>query len=195
MENLTRYLLMITVLTTACKQNKKEKEKIKAVTPVLSFIQSQVAQVDSSVFAIKKIEYRDSLPADTTDIHRDQFRGLAKDFLEIPDISTSEYKDRYEEKQNYDPDLDLVSLITLPKEPANAEILKQQVIIKPDTEGGKMKTIYIDREWVTKDSSVIKKMIWEVDNYFQVLTLKQLPGQPETSHVLRVTWKDFTKNE
>jgi len=180
----------------ACKSTeKKDDNQNTKVTPVLSFIQGQVAQIDTSLFAIKRIEILDSLHSDTIDISRSEFRALAKDFLDIPDISLEKYKGQYEESQTYDQDLKLISLLTLPKTPSTSDIQKQEVIIKPDTQGGKIKTIYIDRERSNKDSSVIKKMTWEVTEYFQVLTLKQLPGQPETTHILKVTWKDYTKPE
>jgi hypothetical protein len=189
-------LFMQLLLIAACKSpEKKDDNQNTKVTPVLSFIQGQVAQIDTSLFAIKKIEILDSTHTDTIDISRNEFRAQAKDFLEIPDISLEKYKNQYEESQNYDQDLKLISFLTLPKTTASTDIQKQEVIIKPDSEGGKIKTIYIDREIANKDSSVTKKMIWQVDEYFQVLTLKQFPGKPETSHILKVTWKDYTKPE
>jgi len=190
-------LFVALLFIAACKSpEKKEDDKNERVTPVLSFIQGQVAQIDTSLFAIRKIEIGDSLHSDTFDISRTEFRAQAKDFLDIPDISLQKYKDQYKESQTYDQDLKLISFLTLPKTPSlSSDIQKQEVIIKPDADGGKIKTIYIDREVTTKDSSVIKKMIWQVDEYFQVLTLKQLPGQPETTHILKVTWKDYTKPE
>ena len=189
-------LFLVILFFTACKSGKQNDEKSNVrVTPVLPFIKGQIAQIDTSLYSIKKIEILDSLHSDTIDISRNDFRSLAKDFLDLPDISEKKYKDQYEESKNYDPDLNIVSFLTLPKPASTADIQKQEVIITPDAGGGKIKTIYIDREWTNKDSSVTKKMIWQVDEYFQVLTLKQLPGQSETSHILKVTWKDFTKPE
>ncbi len=187
----------IFIFLAACNSGKKKEDEknINAVTPALSFIKSQTAMIDTSLFVIKKIEIIDSLHSDTTDIHRNDFRSLAKDFLEIPDISLKKYKDQYTEAKNYYPDLNLVSLIALPKDPATAEIQKQELLITPDSEGGKMKTIIIDREWLNKDSSVVKKMQWQVDKYFQVVTLKQIAGKPETTQILKVVWNDFTKQE
>ena len=188
--------LAIIIFLAACNSGKKKSnEKTDSVTSALSFIKSQVALVDTSLFVIKKIEIRDSLPADTTDIHRNEFRSLAKDFLELPDISLEKYKDQYTESRNFTPEINMVSLMTLPKEPSSAEIQKQELLITPDSEGGKMKTIIVDREWVNKDSSVIKKMIWQVDKYFQVVIIKQIAGQPETTQTIRVVWNDFTKPE
>jgi len=164
-------LFMQLLLIAACKSpEKKDDNQNTKVTPVLSFIKGQVAQIDTSLFAIKKIEIMDSTHSDTTDISRNEFRGLAKDFLEIPDISLEKYKGQYEESQNYDPDLKLISFLILPKNTSSTDIQKQEVIIKPDSEGGKIKPIYIDREITNKDSSVTKKMIRRVVEFFPVLT-------------------------
>jgi hypothetical protein len=189
--------LAILIFLAACNSDKKksDEENTDSVTSALSFIKSQVAQIDTSLFVIKKIEIRDSLPADTADVHRNEFKSLAKDFLELPDISLDKYKDQYTESRNFTPEINMVSLMTLPKEPSSAEIQKQELLITPDSEGGKMKTIIIDREWVNKDSSVIKKMIWQVDKFFQVVIIKQIAGQPETTKTLKVVWNDFTKPE
>ncbi len=176
-------------------KEKDDEKKINKVTPALAFIKSQAAMIDTSLFVIKKIIITDSLHSDTTDVHRNDFRSLAKDFLELPDISLEKYKEQYTEAKNYYSDLNLVSLITLPDNPTTAEIQKQELLITPDSEGGKMKTIIIDREWVNKDSSVIKKMHWQVDEYFQIVTLKQIAGKPETTQIVKVVWNDFTKQE
>jgi hypothetical protein len=195
MKKINLILFGTLLFITACKENKSENDATDAgkVTRVLPFIQGQVANIDTSLFALKKIERRDTLNSDTIDIHRNQFRTLAKDFLEIPDLSLKKFEDEYEQSKVYDQDINVISLLTLPKGASSSDIQKQEVIIVPDAQGGKIKTILIDRAWTTKDSSVTKKMIWEVDSYFQVLTLKQMPGQAETSHLLKVTWKDFTK--
>jgi hypothetical protein len=189
--------LIVLISMAACNSDKKKsnEKNTDSVTSALSFIKSQVAQIDTSLFVIKKIEIRDSLPADTADVHRNEFRLLAKDFLELPDISLEKYKSLYTETRNYIPEIDMVSLMTLPNEPSSAEIQKQELLITPDSEGGKMKIIIVDREWANKDSSVIKKMIWQVDKYFQVLIIKQIAGQPETTQTVKVVWNDFTKTE
>jgi hypothetical protein len=176
-------------------KEKDDEKNINKVTPALAFLKSQAAMIDTSLFVIKKIVITDSLHSDTTDVHRNDFRSLAKDFLDLPDISLKKYKEQYTEAKNYYSDLNLVSLITLPKDPSTAEIQKQELLITPDSEGGKMKTIIIDREWVNKDSSVVKKMLWQVDKYFQIVTLKQIAGKPETTQIVKVVWNDFTKQE
>jgi hypothetical protein len=172
----------------ACKQ--KEKSNQEGFFPVLSFIQSQVADIDTSLYSIRKLVYIDSLRTDTIYIPREQFREAAKDFLSIPDISSSKYEDRYKEEKQFDETLNRVMLIYTPLKPEKEEIQRQEVLIKPDPSGDKITNIIINQTIHTKDSSVEKRLLWKVNESFQVLNTKQLKGQPETSTTVKIVWGD-----
>lgn len=174
----------------ACKQKEKKKSKGEEFFPVLSFIQSQVADIDTSLYSIRKLVYVDSLRTDTIYIPREQFREAAKDFLSIPDISSSKYQDRYKEEKQFDETLNRVVLIYTPLKPENEEIQRQEVLIKPDPSGDKITNIIINQVIHSKDSSVEKRLLWKVDESFQVLNTKQLKGQPETSTTVKIVWGD-----
>ncbi len=97
---LTAFILTLLLSAFSCKQRENSnKEKF---FPVLSFIRSQVADVDTSLHSIRKVIIIDSLTADTTYIPREQFREEAKDFLTVPDLATSNYEDRYTEEKLFD---------------------------------------------------------------------------------------------
>jgi hypothetical protein len=170
----------------ACKQEEKTDEE--RFFPVLSFIQSQVADIDTSLYSIRKLVYIDSLRTDTVYIPREQFREAAKDFLYIPDISSSQYDDRYTEEKQFDETMNRVMLTYTPLKPEKEEIQRQEVLIKPDPAGDKITNIIINRIVNTKDSSVQKRLLWKVDESFQIITTKQLNGQPETTSTVKVVW-------
>jgi hypothetical protein len=170
----------------ACKQ--KEKTDEEKFFPVLSFIQSQVADIDTSLYSIRKLVYIDSLRTDTVYLPREQFREAAKDFLSIPDISSSKYDDRYTEEKQFDETMNRVMLTYTPLKPEKEEIQRQEVLIKPDPAGDKITNIIINRIVNTKDSSVQKRLLWKVDESFQIITTKQLNGQPETTSTVKVVW-------
>jgi len=153
-------------------------------------IQSQVADIDTSLHSIRKLVYVDSLRTDTIYIPREQFREAAKDFLSIPDISSSNYEDRYKEEKQFDETLNRVVLTYTPLKPEKEEIQRQEVLIKPDPSGDKITNIIINQVIHTKDSSVEKKLFWKVDESFQVLNTKQLKGQPETNTTIKIVWGD-----
>jgi hypothetical protein len=167
-----------------CKQKKNEN------FPVLSFIKSQVAHVDSSLYSIRKIIYSDSTKTDTFYYKREQFRELASDFLNIPDIAESKYKDRFTEEKQFDETLNRVIIHYQPKNPEKEIIQRQEILIRPDPPDDKITSIIIDYLISNKDSIVQKRMLWQVDKSFQVTTIRQLPGQQETNSIYKVIWNE-----
>ena len=95
-------LLLCCLLIIRCKQKNKSDENKESFFPVLSFIKSQVAQIDTSLYSIKKIVLIDSTHSDTVFVPREEFKNLAKDFLDLPDLTEKKFKDRYIEEKLFD---------------------------------------------------------------------------------------------
>lgn len=180
------------LLLLSCKNKKQEAEEDTNFFPVLSFIKSQVAHVDTSVYRIIKVTKLDSL-SDTIFIKREDFKAAAKDFLDLPDISSDKLKDDYKETKLYDQDLEQVVLNYMPKE-GNEEITRQEVLIKPSPDGDKVQSIFINRSIQKGDSTVNKILFWEVDKKFRVVTTIQKPEAPEKTKVEEVIWNDFSSH-
>lgn len=157
---------------------------------MLPIIRSQVAMVDTSIYRIMKLVVVDSTRTDTVFIPREQFRAAAADFLSLPDIADSKYEKRYRETKQFDEGLNLVILTYEAIDPAKEIIQSEQVTIQPGVGGDKVKNIFINMVSSSRDSSVEKKLLWRMDQSFQVSTIKQLPGQPETSNSYKVTWNE-----
>ena len=181
-------ILIVLLMPSACRQ--KEKNNKEKFFPVVSFIQSQVAAIDTSLYSIKKITSVDSLKADTVYIPREQFRDAASDFLSIPDLASPKYDTRYTEEKMFDETMNRVMLTYTPLKPEKEEIQRQEVLIKPDPSGDKITNIIVNRIVNTKDSLVQKRLLWKVDESFQVITTKQLKGQPETTSTVKVIWNE-----
>jgi len=146
--------------------------------------------VDTSLYSIRKITYVDSTRTDTVFYRREQFRELAMDFLTLPDISDSKYKDRFREERQFDETLNRAIFRYLPINPEKEEIQRQQLLIRPGPPEDKITSIIIDYLISNKDSSVQKNMLWQVDKSFQVTTIRQLPGQMETTTTYKVVWNE-----
>jgi hypothetical protein len=186
---LKKYFFSIFIASSillACK-SKKEDDK-KTFFPVLSFIQSQVAHVDTSLYPIVKLTYIDSTRTDTQYIKREDFRSIAKDFLELPDLSKPKFKKRFINEERYDETLGRVIFTVLPVNPDKEQIQRQEVII--NNAGNDVNSIYIDFFVSSKDSSVEKKLFWRADRSFQVTTIKQKPGMAETITTSKVIWNE-----
>lgn len=76
---------IILLLVASCKD--KEEDSTKKFISIHSYINSQIAGVDTSLYAIIKLDIIDSTRTDTTYVKREEFRTLAKDFLDLPDIT------------------------------------------------------------------------------------------------------------
>jgi hypothetical protein len=186
-------LFLVAISALSCK-SKKENENNKSFFPVLSFIKSQVAEVDTSVYPILKIVTVNSSP-DTVYIKREEFRQYANDFLTMPDISAKKWNDDYQETKLYDEDLKRVILNYMPKD-VNQEIRRQEVMIEPGQQSeDKVRTIIIERVVTNEDSTIQKKMLWQVDKHFQVVTVTTKKNQPEKIEKLKVIWNKFSPGQ
>ncbi len=180
--------LVIFLFSSGCR-SKSPGEK-KSHFPALSFIQSQVAHVDTSLFSIMRIDYGDSSDADTSYIRREEFRAAAKDFLEIPDLTTSALSKRFTEQSNYDETLGRVMLTSYPVDKEKEVLQRQEVLITPSAAGDKVNSIFIDLLFQNRDSVVQKRLLWRVDQSFQVSAIRQKPGQPEIITTTKVIWNE-----
>lgn len=177
---LTGFILLLFI---ACSSEKKER-----LFPVLSYIKSQVAHVDTSFYPIMKITWLDSIRTDTQYVKREDFSNLAKDFLEMPDLAEKKYQAQYTEEKFFDQGLNRIVFTCKPKKSETAIIQQQETQIMPDPSGDKVKSFFIDLVTSNKDSLVEKKMLWKVDESFQVATLIQKPGQPQITQIMKVAW-------
>ena len=186
-----KYILLFSaslILISACREKSEKKQE--DFLPALPFIQNDVADVDTSLYSIIKITWADTTAADTVFIKREEFRGLAADFLQIPDLAQKEYKSRFTEEKFYDQTLNTVIFTYRPKDAEKEEVQKQEILITPNPTGDKVRSIIIDRLVNHKDSSVMKKMLWQVNKSFQVTTTIQKPNVPEKTFTLKVVWNE-----
>lgn len=181
------YLLLVFIaLLASCKEKKPLNEE--KLFPALPFINSQITGVDSSVLPIRQYIERDSSHTDTILLSKAQFKELVADFLNLPDISQEKYASRYKETNNYDELLDLAIIRQDAVKPEKELIQSQEILIKPGTDGDKVKNIIINTLLNTKDSTIQKRMLWTGDQGFLITTIRQTTGKPETVSTVKVDW-------
>ncbi len=184
------FVTLVACLSIGCQQKKKEKKDTSKYFPVLSYLQSQVKHLDTSLFRFSKIE----TGLDTVIINRSEIRKYAKDFLEVPDITKSEYGSDYRETNMYDSSLGMVVMSYLADD-EDLDYPRQEVQVIPSFGGNdQVKTIYIEKVEEEGKTTIEKKMIWEVNQYFQVRTITHKPNEPEKIHDLKIIWQDFESN-
>lgn len=178
-------LISISLILFSCKEKKKND-----FFPVLSFLQSQVKHVDTSVYNIQKIVPLTDSTADTTSIPREQFRAEAADFLSIPDLTNGRFTDKYEQREGFEQEINRAILSYYPKPGSkNLEIIRQDVVIIPTPSGNdQVRTLFIDLIKEYKDSTVLKKLFWTTDESFKVLSIVQKTGQPDRISQKELVW-------
>jgi len=189
-----RFLTLTGFLTTfclaSCGNKDKTAEDAEPIFPVIPYIQSQVAHVDTSLYSIMELNYRDSVHTDTQYIRREDFRKLAADFLELTDISGKKYRARYKEEKLFDETMNRVILRYTPVDPVKEIIQKEEILILPGPSRDKVTSIYIEQLINNRDSSMRKLLLWQVDKSFTVTTIIQKPGEAETTSMKKVSWNE-----
>jgi hypothetical protein len=181
------FCAVVLLLITACKNKKKNAEDNSQYFPILSFLKSQVAQVDTTLFAIKKLVKRDST-WDTIYVRREDFRKEVTPFLEIPDLTDKKYKDDFTETKIFDESLNKAILTYTPID-ADEATRREEVVIQPDMQNGdKVYSIYATQSFVKKDSIIQKNLFWQVDNYCEMITIAQKKDGKEKVEHIRIIW-------
>ncbi|RYZ24355.1 MAG: hypothetical protein EOO16_01315 [Chitinophagaceae bacterium] len=184
-------LLALPLSVLSCKE-KEESPDESGTFPVLSFIKSQVRDVDTSLYTISKIVTFENR-SDTTPLHRSQFRQEAQPFLSLPDITSRKWKDDYTETKLYDESLKRVVLFYTAKDP-EAPIQREQVLIDPDKgTSGEVSTIIVDLYEEKNGGSFHKNLMWEVNHQFMITESLPGPGGSERIRRTRVVWNDFSR--
>jgi len=189
--NQSRFLALLAVLLFAsCKTKEKSTDaNDSGYFPVVSYLQSQVRHVDTSLYSITKISKAHG-GVDTVYLRQEDFKAAAQDFLDVPDISSNSLKKKYTETKLYDPDLKKVVITYEPKDKTDFnQITREDVIIEPGTAtADQVQTIYIETLVNHADSIVQKKMTWNVAGGFQIVTLIDKKGQPQEVQTTDVSW-------
>jgi hypothetical protein len=176
----------------SCKSKKKDIIEEAKVFPILPFIQGEVADVDTSLYTILELHLIDSTHTDTIYRNRQEFKELARDFLELPALTDEKYKQRFRQDVMYDTTMAKVIVVCTPIDPKNEVIQRQELILTPDYGGkdSRVDNIIVDYIQNSRDSSIQKKMLWNAHRSFIITTIKQLPGKEEIVTTRKVVWND-----
>jgi hypothetical protein len=187
---MNKWIILMALIagSVSCKHKQKGKKIEGQIVSVVSYLKSQVKVVDTSSHAILKIDKIDSV-ADTTVISKAEFAKYAQAFLTIPDISTEDRKENYEEAIDYDELMNKV-FMTYTATDQKEEIRRQTVISEPNEYGeSKIKTVLINKIQENKDSTVEQDMTWHTDRRFQIVTKTEIRNKPEKIRILIVQWE------
>lgn len=185
---MNKWLLLLFINSFFSCNDESKTEPKEPFFPVRSYLLSQVAHVDSSMFRIIKITTVNG-KKDTAFIQRQDFKKHAKDFTDLPDIAQNSLRDDYTETEIYDEEMQTAVLNYLPVG-EEGEIRRQDVFIAPDRNGDKVKTIFIERMAEENGEPVRKLLTWEVDRKFRIVTISQQNTKNEKIETVEVVWTE-----
>jgi hypothetical protein len=181
-------LFVFITLSTGCNHKQKGKKIEGSIVSVVSFLKSQVKAVDTISHPILRIDKVENV-SDTSTVSKAEFVKQAQAFLSLPDISTDERKENYEEAIDYDEVMNKV-FMTYTATDEDEEIRRQTVISEPDEYGeSKIKTVIVNRVQENKDSTTEQDMTWHTDRRFQIVTKTKKPNEPEKINILIIQWE------
>lgn len=181
---------LFAALLPSCRQ--KEEQTTGKFISVVALIRAEVDHVDTSLFSIVKTVIYDSLRTDTIHIPREEFSNEARDFLEIPDLADKKVAKRYKgDPPRYDESIGRVIFKYTPVNPEKEEVKSQELLATPvPGADAKINNVIIIREINNRDSFLQKKLLWQMNKSFQIITTSQKPGKPEVTTITKVAWNE-----
>lgn len=179
--------MLAAILIFGCKEKKDEKQE--RPISAISIIKGQLNKLDSSLYEFKKIE-RTETRSDTTYLRRHEIRKLAEPFLSLPDIADQKLYKKYSEERLIQADQETLSITSTLKENEKGEIQRQMLSVGlADISNAQVNSIFIDTYRDTGDSTIEKKLVWEIDRYFTIYTTVQKDNQPAKNYFTKVEWQ------
>lgn len=178
---------LVGIIVAACKGKNDEKQE--PPISAISIIKGQLKKIDSSMYEFILLE-RSGDKMDTTYIKRDEIRKLAAPFLSIPDIADEKLYKKYNEERMIQADQQTLSITSILKENEKEEIQRQMLSVGlSEISKGQVNSIFIDTYADAGDSTIEKKLVWEIDKYFTIYTTIQKQNQPEKNYFTKVEWQ------
>lgn len=186
MKSHIQFLIISTCCILSCKSTEKEKEE--SFISTVSIIKGQVNHIDTSLYQITMYKTADG-NTDTTYLRREEVRGIAKNFLDLPDISGKELNKKYTHESIIDEGQNALT-ITSTATDSLLDIQKQIIIVGlEDLASGNVKSIYFERVISNKDSVMEQKLYWEIDRFFRIANIIQKKNEHEKISLVRVVWE------
>ena len=180
------FCLLTAVGLLSCKNRKLDSTK--AYFSVVDYIRGETKKIDTLPLHFTKIITADST-SDTVTITKKEFHQYAEEFLNLPNIASTDKMDDYTETNDFDDILNNVLLIYSAKRPDD-EVRNETIIMQPDEEGNThVKTILATLVNTDPDSTVEKNLTWHIDKRFQIVTKVSKSNQPEKISTIVVNWE------
>jgi hypothetical protein len=156
------------------------------IYPVSSFFIEQIRKIDS--LQLPTVKYTSQGERrDTTAASMEEVKMLAQEFIDA-DISKASLSNQYKESNFADQSIPSITF-SYTATNSTLPIQRMDVILDPNPVlDEQVKTVYIEKQQVTNDTLINKKLYWKSDKNFQVITSKRITGKPEWMTQVKVSW-------
>jgi hypothetical protein len=152
--------------------------------PIPTFVQEQIALLDSIPFAKTKIYSVDGVQKDSAFIQMPEFKTIAANFSQF-DLNKKEVKDKMEEKLFNDETTESISM-TYSTNDRTYPLQSADVLL--DRESQKVKFLVLKTAEIKGDTTVLKNMQWKANKNLLISTVTKLKNGKDKTETLRVVW-------
>jgi hypothetical protein len=198
MKYLIAFSLILGLTVVACKNPEKQTAQTRQDTipandtantffPVAEYLETEILHVDSVPLALKKFTTIDNR-TDSAFIQVPEFNTLAKQFLP-QELHDGRFEKDYTETSFSDKS---TQSITFTYSTAHEELPLKRVDVQtiPHNGAQKVRSIYLEKNYLSGDSLITQKMYWRAGKSFQIATRATPKGKPPVEQLLRVVWDE-----
>ena len=153
--------------------------------PVADVIESEILQIDTIPVAIRK-SISGNGHVDSGFIKPAEFHALAMQFL-VPEFRNGQFEKNFTET-SFIENSTQAATFTYSTTDKDLPLQRVDIITIPHGENHQMQSVYIERQRISGDSSILDKMFWRAGKQFQVISLIRVKGAAPLQRKLTVSW-------
>ncbi|HEY6900817.1 MAG TPA: hypothetical protein VI233_09250, partial [Puia sp.] len=155
--------------------------------PVADFLESEILQVDSMPLGLKKFTTRNG-KTDSTFILLPEFNALALKFLPA-DLRNGSFEKNFTESSFVDKTTQSVTFSYTSTVPEQV-LRRVDVLTLPGNGAMHVRSIYLETNRKSGDSSIFEKLYWRAGRSFQIATSTALKDKGAMSQQVKVAWNE-----
>lgn len=191
-------VILLIALATSCKNkagrpstesggadSTATKDSAVVFLPIQDLIRQDITRVDSFAGGILR-KAALGIKKDSAFIKPAAFHKAAAAFL-LPDLEAATFQNNYTESSFFDESTNQLQFIYTPKY-ATSEVRNVVAYITTSPMGDQVSRLYIERDWKQGDTIMLQKLTWKTNQYFYIVTIRQLPGGTAYTQFEKLIW-------
>jgi hypothetical protein len=158
----------------------------KVFFPVAGVLESEIRQIDTTPVGIRKYITGNG-HTDSGFVKPAEFHALAMQFV-VPEFRNGQFEKSFTETSFID-NATRDASFTYSTTDRDLPLQRVDVVAIPHGAVHQVKSIYIERNRISGDSSILDKMFWQAGRQFQVVSLISIKGGPPVQRKLVVSWE------